>query len=115
MDERLEKAINAANFSVTFNNQKELLKQQFKIELEHYENGYKFTANLELINFLSALLSLGITETVLIDDNENPCRIADIANMRESLLNQYFQASNRYYQDYNDLKSKRSIEKLTME
>jgi hypothetical protein len=115
MDERLEKALDAANLSITFNNQKELIKQQFKIDIEHYEDGHKFTANLNLINFLTSLIELGINDTVLIDDNENPYRVLDIKKLRESLLNCYFQASNRYYQDFTELKSKRSIQKLAME
>ena len=115
MDERLEKALNAANFSVTFNNQKELIKQQFKIDVEYHENGHRFVTNLDLVNFLSTLLSLNINETILIDSNENPYFVEDIGKFRQSLLNVYFQASNKYYQDFNDLKKKRSIQKLSLD
>lgn len=115
MDERLEKALQVANFTLTFNNQKELIKQQFKIDIEYHENGHRFVADLELINFLSTLVNLEINQTVLIDENGNPYQVSDVAELRKKLLNNYFQASNKFYTDFNELKKKRTVNKLTLD
>lgn len=115
MDERLEKALQVANFTLTFNNQKELIKQQYKIDIEYHENGHKFVANLEMINFLSTLVNLEINETVLIDLNDNPYLVTDVITLRKKLLDKYFQASNLYYTEFSDLKKKRTVNKLTLD
>jgi len=115
MDERLEKAISVANLMVTFNNQRKLLKQEYKEQLLFHVNGYRFTINLNLINFIAFLTSRSISETVLIDDNENPCLISDLNSFLDEIMDQYFQANNDYYSKYLELKNKRSVTKLTLE
>jgi hypothetical protein len=115
MDERLEKALEVSNLMITFNNQRNLLKQEYKEKLLYHIDGFRFTINLELINFVSFLVSSGIEESVVIDDNENPCMIKDLSKFREDILDTYFQASNDYHSKFIDLKSKRSIKKLTLD
>ena len=115
MDERLEKAISVANLMVTFNNQRKLLKQEYKEQLLYHINGHRFTINLDLINFVGFLTSNSISEAVLIDDNENPCMISDLNTFKEDIIDQYFQANNDYYSKYTELKKKRTVTKLTLE
>jgi hypothetical protein len=115
MDERLEKAISVANLMVTFNNQRKLLKQEYKEQLLYHIDGYRFTINLDLINFVSFLTSKSISEAVLIDDNENPCKISNLNKFKDNIMDQYFQANNDYYSKYSELKKKRTVTKLTLE
>jgi hypothetical protein len=52
------------------------------------------------------------TDIVLIDDNDTPASISDLAKFYDDILDVYFSASNEYNTNYNNLKKKRSIEKL---
>ena len=113
MDERLKKALDVANLMVTFNTQRDLLKQEFKEDCLYHESGHRFTVDRELINFLSTLSSLGHTEDVVIlDDFENPFMIDDVKEFLNKIFTLYIEATNSYYHKYIDLKSKRSISKL---
>lgn len=113
MDERLEKALNIANAMVTFNNQKELLKQEYKDSCLYHENGYRFTVSRELLNFLFNLIQKEILEDVVImDDFENPYMIANVTDFHNNIFNMYTEASNKYYHEYVKLKKNRSIEKI---
>jgi hypothetical protein len=115
MDERLEKALNAANFMATFNNQREILKQEYEEKLLYHYNGFRFTVNKELINFIFNVSNLEIDEIVLIDDNSNPCLVEKTKKFKEDIFDIYFKASNEYYQKFLELKKKRSVFKLTLE
>lgn len=113
MDERLQKALNSANFMITFNNQKELIRQTFKENCLYHENGHRFTVNRELINFLSTVLSKGVTEEfVILDDMEIPYMILDVDQFLDKIFNIYIESSNSYLRDYSKLKSSRSLTKM---
>jgi hypothetical protein len=114
MDERLEKALEFANFMVTLNNQKRALKEKYHTDCVYYQNGGTFTITKDLITFIKTLVDMGnTTDVVVIDDNDLPIRVSDLNQFLDDLLDQYFIASNSYYNDYQLLKKNRSIEALT--
>lgn len=113
MDARLKKALEVANLMVTFNTQRDLLKQEFKEDCLYHEKGHRFTINRELINFLSTLKTLGHDEDIVIlDDFENPYMIENISEFLDKIFNLYVESTNKYYHKYTDLKSKRTISKV---
>jgi hypothetical protein len=113
MDDRLKSALDVANRMVTFNTQKELIKQEYKESCLYHENGHQFTINKELINFLTSLIQMGYTEdVVIIDDFENPYMIPLVEDFRLNVFNIYTEKSNEYYHKYIELKKNRSV--LTM-
>jgi hypothetical protein len=113
MDDRLKKALDSANFMITFANQKELIKQTFKENCLYHENGRRFTINRELINFLSTLISKGFTEDVVIlDDMELPYMVKDLETFLDNIFYIYAESSNRYYYEYTNLVSSRTVEKI---
>jgi len=113
MDERLEKALEFANFMVTLNNQKRSLKEKYRNDCVYYQNGGTFTITKELITFVKTLVDLNhITDIVVIDDNELPIRVSDLKKFLEDIINQYFIASNSYYNNYQSLKKNRSVDAL---
>ena len=113
MDERLEKAINFSNYMVTLNNQKRVLKEKYYEDLLYFTNGCQFSVTKELITFVAMLIANdNDTDIVLVDDNDTPTSIEDLNEFYYSILDVYFVASNEYNTKYNDLKSKRSVEKL---
>jgi hypothetical protein len=113
MDERLKSALDVANLMVTYNNQKELIKQEFKEDCLYHESGHRFVVNRELINFLSTLLQMGHEQDmVILDDFENPFMIDDVKSFLDKIFTIYAEATNRYHHRYILLKSNRSISKM---
>lgn len=113
MDERLEKALEFANYMKTLSNQRRVLQEQFKESLIYFYNGSQFTISIELINYANMLVEKDITTNIVfVDDNEIPVSITDLSKFLEDIQDQYFQALNKYYSDYSKLKSNRSVEKL---
>jgi hypothetical protein len=113
MDERLKKALDSANFMLTFNNQKELIKQTFKESCLYHENGHRFTVDRELISFLSIALSKGIkNDFVILDDMDNPYKIFDVEIFSDNIFKLYTENTSRYIADYSKLKSTRSLSNM---
>lgn len=116
MDDKLKKALESANFMITFNNQMELIKNIFNENCLYHENGRRFSVNRELINFVNTLLSRDIKEdAVIIDDLGAPYQIADVQDFYDKIFSLYYENVNRYYIDYNDLIKKRSVTKIIEE
>ena len=113
MDERLKKALDSANFMLTFNNQKELIKQTFKESCLYHENGHRFTVDRELVSFLSIVLSKGMkTDFVILDDMDIPYMITDVEVFLDKLFQVYTESTRQYIADYSKLKSTRSLSNM---
>jgi hypothetical protein len=112
MDERLQKALDVSNYMFTLNNQKRLLKEQYKENLVYYYNGGQFTITQELISFCQSLVAMDQTGTILIDDNDLPVDIEDLEKFSMDLYTTYFEAANTYLTEYNNLKQNRSVESI---
>ena len=78
MDERLQKALDHSNYMVTLNNQKRLLREQYKENLVYYYNGGQFTVTQELISFCQSLVTLEQDGTILNDDNSIPIEVDNV-------------------------------------
>lgn len=112
MDERLEKAIQTANYMATLNTQKKLAYEEFLQNLIYYHNGASFTVSQNLISFIKTLIELKSTDAVILDDNKIPVHIENLQNFLDSLLDLYTKTANSYFVSYNELKKKRRIEDL---
>jgi len=116
MDERLSKALEFSNYSVTINNQKRILKEQFVDGCLYFIQGSRFLITKELINYVAFLVDRGNTsDIVLIDDNDIPVMIEDLEKFLDDILDQYFLVANEYHENYIQLSKRRSIEKLINE
>jgi len=112
MDEKLKAALDTANYMVTYNNQREMIKQEIKELLLYHENGHRFTINRELINFLNTVINMGHDEMVILDDFENPYMVDNTKKFLENIFGVYVESSNSYYYKFTELKKNRSIEKI---
>lgn len=113
MDTQLQKALEFSNFMKTLSNQRRSIEERFRESLIYFQDGHQFTVDNNLINYVNFLISRQINDGVIfVDDNNVPVKILDLNKFLENLLDVYFQALNRYYVDYNNLKQNRSIEKL---
>lgn len=113
MDDTLKKAFDIANYMAVLSNQRHVLKEEFKQNLIHYENGGTFTITKELLNFVNTLSNLGnIEDVVLIDDNEQPVNIENIKDFFDTTMNIYQEAVNEYYTKFQKIKTNRTVEGL---
>ena len=110
MDEKLKNALDNANYMISFNNQRRLLKQTYRDDLLYYVNGGEFTADCNLINFVNLLVSKQQTSYIIVDNNDIPIEITELSSFLDELLSTYSFASNTYFTKYNNLKTKRSVE-----
>ena len=95
----------------TLASQKQILKEEFYQNLIHYHNGGIFTATRELINFVKTLIDLGNNESaVLVDNNELPVDIDNLAKFLEDLLSKYHFAVNQYYTRYDQMRKLRTVD-----
>ena len=71
MDERLEKALEFANYRITLSNQKSTLKQRaLVLQTVHYNSGV-FHADPVTISFVKTLIDKGKTFSIILDTKEN--------------------------------------------
>lgn len=112
MDEKLEKAIQTANYMASLTSQKKLALEEFNQNLVYYYNGSSFTASRELINFLKGLVDAGSQTFIVLDDNNVPVEINDITDFSNKISNVYSTALQSYFLTYSELKKKRRVEDL---
>ena len=109
MDDRLERALEFSNFTVTLNNQRNLIHEKFLESCEHYVYGGKFNINKELLNFCNTLIQNNQTSAVIIDDNNTPVEIENLNEFFEDILSIYSSNTNSYLVKFNELKKSKSI------
>lgn len=113
MEEQLKKALDFSNYRQTFSIQRRALKEKIEAKLTYGCNGGIFKIDRSLITFVQLLIDQGRTSGVpLIDSNENPILIDNLETFKDEILDRYFTATLEYYEQYQDLKKSRSVEKL---
>lgn len=113
MDERTEKAFQVANYFATLSSQKKVILEEFNQKLIHYQNGGTFKITRELIAFVKLMLDRGIdTDVMLLDDNNIPIKIDNLAEFYETIFSSYFEAINEYASKYHSIRTKRKVQDL---
>ncbi len=110
--ERLEKALDFSNTMKTFNLSKNNLKVKTQNLLSYSTSGGSFSVDQSLISFMNFVVSSGKTEISLLDKNDIPIRIEDTEKFLEEVSSLYFEVVNDYYNEYQQLRSSRKIEKV---
>lgn len=112
MEERLEQALNFANYRQTLNNQLHKVKIRATGMLTIAKNGGSFTINQELICFLDYLSRNGFKDVALLDDNSSPVQISDIDAFLKEVTSRYFDVTNDYLREYQEIKKSRNIKSI---
>lgn len=113
MDERLSKALDFANFKYTLAIQRKTLKEKIDARLTYGYGSGIFKIDRSLISFVHMLIEQGRTSNVpFVDDNGNPVLVDDLTKFRDEILDRYFTSVLEYYEEYQKIKSSRSVEKL---
>lgn len=112
MEERLQKALEFANYSQTLNNQ--LQKSRIRAEgaLIIAKNGGSFKVDQSLICFLDLLERKGMTEANLLDTNNRPVKIEDVSGFLKEVTSRYFEVTNDYLQEYQTVKKSRNVKSV---
>ena len=112
MDERLEKALDFANYRITLGNQKRTLKQRtLVLQTVHYAKGV-FHANPTTIAFIKTLIDLDREDAIIVDTKENPIHIENLEEVVEDLDSADTEASNAYKVEEKKKKKARNIKSL---
>lgn len=112
MDDRLSKALEFSNYSVTITNQKKNIRNRVQqMQIVHH-NGGMFRADAATIAFVKALIDLGHTEAVVIDAKDAPVDVKFLQPFLESLTSAYVSSTTEFLVEFNKLKKARNIEKL---
>jgi len=113
MDERLKAALDFSNYRQTLAIQRKTLRERIEGKLTYGHSGVIFKIDRTLLAFVQMLIDQGRTENVpLIDQNENPILIPDLQQFRDEILDRYFSSTYEYYEEYEKIKSSRTVEKL---
>jgi uncharacterized protein YaaN involved in tellurite resistance len=113
MQEQLKKALEFSNYKQTLAIQRKILKEKIEAKLTYGFNGGIFKINRELLNFVQLILNDGrVSGVILLDTNENPILVDDLENFKTEIFDRYFTATNEYFEQYQNLKKSRSVEKL---
>lgn len=113
MNENLKKALDFSNYQMTLSNQRKVIREKAEAKLTFGSNGGIFKIDRSLITFVQMLIDQGRKENVpLLDVNENPILIQDLESFRDEIFDRYFSVTLEYYNEYQDIKKSRSVEKL---
>lgn len=112
MEERLAQAIDFATYRQTLNNQLHKMKVRAVGQLSIAKNGGNFSINRELICFLDYLVKSGYKDAALLDDNNNPVQIADVDDFLKEITSRYFDVTNDYLKEYQEIKKSRNVKSI---
>lgn len=110
MDERLKKALEFSNYTLTLNTQLRLLEEKFNENIIYYFGGGQFAATEGRITFCLAMLNKGHDELIMLDDNRTPIEVSNLQEFTDELTDRYFSATNEYQTGYNEIRKNRNIE-----
>jgi hypothetical protein len=110
--DRLQKALEFANYRQTLNNQiqKEKLKAEGRLSVSM--NGGTFKVNQELICFLDFLVRNEHISATIFDANNNPISINDVPAFLKDVTTLYFEVSNDFLQEYQRIRTMRNIKSI---
>jgi len=112
MEERLEKALEFANYRQTLNNQLHKVKIRAEGLLMFAKNGGNFIINQELICFLDYLVRNEISEANLLDSNNIPVQIPDVPAFLKEITTRYFEVTNDYLKEYRNIRKSRNVKTI---
>tara|TARA_B100000941_G_scaffold266314_1_gene221520 strand:+ start:388 stop:735 length:348 start_codon:yes stop_codon:yes gene_type:complete len=112
MDDRLEKALEFANYRITLSNQKRTIRQRMHVlQTVNYNRGV-FHANPTTISFVKTLLDSGKEHAIILDSKEQPIYVDNCKEFLDSLLSAYTESTNEYKTQMDKIVKARNIKSL---
>lgn len=109
MDERLEQALEFANYQRTLHLEKKRIQAKLRQDLELVYSGGRFLVDRNFIVFLQIFNPEEDGSVTILDENLTPITINDPADFQKEAYNTYFRAVNRYRVEFEALKKKRTV------
>lgn len=106
MDERLEKALEQANYIATIQNQKKNIQLRFSNNSLYSVNGGTFMVDQQLIAFAKAMIHHD--NIIVIDQRGNPILIEDPSKFYDEIVSKYIEATQEFYTSYSQLRKARN-------
>ena len=114
-DARLSAAVEAANFRITLNNQKQNARLKLQNDLIIAVNGGIFSVTPELIAFANTLLQREKVDAILLDNNKNPIMIDDLSGFVDDLISLYYEHLNEFLVEFKSLQKSRTTKAVVGE
>lgn len=112
MNPDYEKAIEFANYQHTLSTKINRLQEQIDARLTLGHNGGLFKIDRSLICFVDFLISKDRTQAVLLDANNKPILVDDLQSLQTEILDRYFTSTYEFFDEFENLKKQRTVEKL---
>jgi len=111
-DDRLDKALDHANYVSSLTNQLKAAWLKTETKLNYAVNGGIFPITMELISFVDCLIRAGHTETILFDNKNRPIKIQNLPDFYAEIMSLYHETANGYYNDYENVRKSRNVAKV---
>ena len=112
IDSRLNDALAQANFRIAISNQRANARLKLQKNLMYSINGGTFVVSSELISFISALLSHGKEEAVLLDIKLNPIQISDLSEFLDNIMQLYYECTNDFLTEFKSISKNRTTKAI---
>jgi len=112
MDDRLEKALEFANYRMTVDVQKKNLAARVETLQTVHITGGSFKADSATIAFVKTMLDLGNETLILTDLKGNPVEIQDTQEFLDSLTSAYNNAMSEHLVESQKIKKARNIKTI---
>lgn len=112
MEERLQKALEFANYRQTLNNQLHKIKIKTEGLLIFSKNGGNFAINQELICFVDYLVRSSTVDATILDTNNTPVLIEDTSAFLKEITTRYFDVTNEYLREYQAIRKLRNVKTI---
>ncbi len=107
--QNLDEALAFSNYQATLSRQKTIIRQTFQDQCFLGHNVGLFFITPE---FISGLDVLGPEPRYVIDSNQNPIWVEDLADLKKKSVDCYKLAVEQYGTEYSKLKTQRSVKTL---
>ncbi len=107
LDQQLEEALSFAQYQSTLNQQRRLLKEQFETDTVVAYNGGLFKVTQEWLG------GFNINCNWCLDSRDTPIKIDNPQELFDQALAAYTKAITKYGEEYQKLRTQRSVRSLT--
>jgi len=115
MDQRLNDALEFSNYRLTLANHKKNLRLRAEALQVVSHAGGMFRASPDTITWLDFVIRSGAEQYVLIDQNDQPVLVTDLAALRDRLFDAYTKSMNLLHVEYEKIKRARTVQKIVGE
>jgi type II secretory pathway component HofQ len=108
MDERLQRALEQANYNITLQTQKKNHQLRFQNATAYAAHGGSFSITQQLIAFVDALIRNKQKDSIIIDDRGNPILVPDLKVFLAEIIAIYQEAANELHLSMEKLRKART-------